>query len=47
MLLFTQDAAGFNSDEVRVFDLCPAFDWVTFLGSVSPWELPVSTSVNP
>ncbi len=25
--------------------VCPAYGWVAFLGSVSPWELPISRSV--
>jgi hypothetical protein len=34
-----------NSSKVRILVLCPALVLVAFLGYVSPWELPVSTSV--
>lgn len=38
---------GFVSSQVGVLMLRPASGLVAFLGSVSPWELPVSASVIP
>ncbi|MEA5605899.1 hypothetical protein [Nostoc sp. UHCC 0252] len=45
--LLRKYVAGIISNEVGDFMMRPAFLWVAFLGSVSPWELPVSASVIP
>ncbi|MCC5601049.1 hypothetical protein [Nostoc favosum] len=46
MPLLRTFAAGIISNGVGFCLLCPAQGWVAFLGSVSPWELPVSASVT-